>query len=321
MCRIATFNSDVILNALILYLDSGYVFDSSGKEARIYLMNRFLFSVQKTDYASEIVWPSFRPYRFSFNQPDPAGGKFSLLWPLIYKNGNLHILPEGSAPLLQAVQSGYEGLAEFDYFRKRFPRRSTEWYDKYCPSSPTNFVAEARGSTSRLSNQEKEIITILKKCPSWPRKSQTQSASNLVTRRKITSAMCRVAEFKSRVISKAIRDWVKRNNFQAVDPPSKIFLLNRFLFDIATSARTGSSNWPGCPTYIELSGPVDKSYQVSLIWPLDYVGPTQLRVLDWDTARADGKPILCGIQEIAEFDYFREHYKRRTKAWYRRWSQ
>jgi len=167
--------------------------------------------------------------------------------------------------------------------------------------------------SSRSQAEVATIVHILQTCPMWTDFQVSRTPDDVAKQHQIILSMTRIARFPSGVIFISIKHYLAGNRPWDPNPPSKIYLLNRFLFDVP--AYTTIDNFPGYASFGSLVGPRPNNGRYDLRWPLRWNAAGQPVISStgrWNLSGMSG-PSVQGYIELTEFEYFRDHYKRRVK--------
>jgi hypothetical protein len=159
----------------------------------------------------------------------------------------------------------------------------------------TTLSASARANDASINKVVKAIET----CPAW------RSASDDLSRKKLLVCLEGISKNDLNVIRMAMERYIafkrKRNSYD-VDSMSRLYLLNRYIFDVPEKAefsRSTFGGWMGVP---------HSSQEINLLWPLSFDRNGKLAL----TGRFAG---YMGDDYLAleEFDHFKETYGQRPR--------
>lgn len=140
-------------------------------------------------------------------------------------------------------------------------------------------------------NAEKKVLTLLDKCPSWTRLRPNDQPD----REKIMASLEKIRTFNTRVVRMAVEQYVVKNTkttSQNLENLSKVFLLNRYLFQVPQFVPAES------PVFGAWRNPIEKG-QMNVLWPF-LLKPNGRLELTGVFSGYTGEP----YQPIKEFDYF-----------------
>ena len=157
-------------------------------------------------------------------------------------------------------------------------------------------------SKSATNTSISRIVTALKQCPALT----SIGPDDTTTKKKLLKCLDEMATQETPILRKAIEEFIaecRRANNYSVDEMSKLWVLNRYIFDVPAKSKLQDARFFGG----FLGVPHDEK-DVNLLWPL---GTT-----------LNGKLALVGVyrggymgddfQAVDEFDYFDKRFGRRA---------
>ena len=165
-------------------------------------------------------------------------------------------------------------------------------------------VIETKGKFSGMHSDGKEKVQVLvdeiERCPAWSR----HTSNDLVVRQAILNHLRTISQAESDDIRSAIELFIaarEKAGSYGVDEMSKLFVLNRYLFDVPVSADPEGAKYFGGWVGV----PCDKNH-VDLLWPLSLNDKG-------DLVLKNGFRGYLGDDYVAmdEFDWFTKKYGRR----------
>jgi hypothetical protein len=159
----------------------------------------------------------------------------------------------------------------------------------------TMLSVSARASDATINR----VVRTLETCPAWT------SASDDLSRKRILVCLESISKNDLNVVRMAMERYIrikmKRNSYD-VDSMSRLYLLNRYIFDVPEKAefsRPTFGGWMGVP---------HSSQEINLLWPLSFDRNGKLAL----TGRFAG---YLGDDYLAleEFDHFQQTYGERRR--------
>jgi hypothetical protein len=166
----------------------------------------------------------------------------------------------------------------------------------------TAFTVGCGGSTSQSNQQTQRAVQQIELCPPWSKVRSDQSAQQ----ENIFACLENIAALDTTIIRKGMEQFVlkmKNEGKWDVSNMSKLFVMNRYLFDVPAELPLKQAKffggWRGVPR---------DDRAVNMLWPLE--------------KNSDGRIIMAGdfagyvgeaFDPIREFDYFDDHFGRRQQ--------
>ena len=159
-------------------------------------------------------------------------------------------------------------------------------------------------SQQASSGRTKRILEAIARCPPWTRVTEEDGDAN--AKQELFMCLDQLAREETPVLRQAFKRYIKtrqaENNY-SLDESSKLFVINRFLFNVPPSLGIEKAHF--CGGWI---GRPSRNEQIDTLWP-------------WKLG-VSGKLELVGIyhgyigeeyQALEEFDFFNKHFGRRHK--------
>jgi hypothetical protein len=149
----------------------------------------------------------------------------------------------------------------------------------------------------------KEVEALIKGIPAWSKLSPSDEKG----RRKVMAAMKKLSQYDLNVLRKAMENFIAKKRQSRggydVDDMSRLFILNRYLFNVPDKVPIGA------PHFGAFAGVPSDAHSVNDLWPLSFDASGKL-ILSGNFAGYFGDDYLA----LEEFDHFAKKYgARHTK--------
>jgi hypothetical protein len=158
-------------------------------------------------------------------------------------------------------------------------------------------VAFAQEKPSR--NKAEELVKLIEACPAWI----DVTGADLVGGQRITECLSVVADSDTPTIREAVKRlvWKHEDKEDEMGVQTKVFLLNRLIFNVPVSSKRKESpvfgGWVGVPSDDET---------INLLWPFETNTDGKLELISGFRGYA-GEP----FEALGEFDSFNKRFGRR----------
>lgn len=167
---------------------------------------------------------------------------------------------------------------------------------------PTRYSAMDCNTRTTDQALTRHVVETLQCCPTWIH----AATSNTTTRATILQCLDVLARQDTSVLRKAVEQFVferKAAGKYTVDDMSKVFLLNRYVFNVPSKSKLKEARFFGGWVGI----PCDET-DVDLLWPLRMGDDGK-----WELAGKCGGYYGDVFEAIMEFDYFNQRFGRRRR--------